>query len=90
MTETLQANIFFLITAMAVVVFTIFSCVAMYYIISILRRIRDITERLDEGSETIVDDLKQLRQYLVGGGLISQIIGLFIKSKKVRRQKDDN
>lgn len=89
MTETLQANVFFLITAMSVVVFTIFLCVAMYYVISILRRISNITERIDEGSETISDDLKQLRNYVIGGGLISQILSLFIKRKKVRRQQDD-
>lgn len=82
MTEFLEANIFFFITSVAVVVFTIFLCVAMYFVIRILRSVKNITERIDEGSESIADDIKQLRQYVAQGSLISQIIGLFVKSKR--------
>ena len=90
MTEVLQANIFFLITAMAVVVFTIFLCVAMYFVIKILSSVRNITERIDESSEVIADDIQQLRTYIVEGSLISQIIGLFIKSKRSRRKQTED
>jgi len=90
MTEVLQANIFFLITAMAVVVFTIFLCVAMYFVIKILSSVRNITERIDESSEVIADDIQQLRNYIVEGSLISQIIGLFIKSKRPRKKQTED
>ncbi|MCB9818616.1 hypothetical protein H6788_00300 [Candidatus Nomurabacteria bacterium] len=90
MTEVLQANIFFLITAMAVVVFTVFLCVAMYFVIKILSSVRNITERIDESSEVIADDIQQLRTYIVEGSLISQIIGLFIKSKRSRRKQTED
>lgn len=86
MTETLQANLFFFITAMAVVIFTIFLCVAMYYVIRILRSVGKITERIDEGSETIAEDIKQLRSYIAEGSLISQIVGLFMRSGRARRK----
>ncbi len=89
MTEILQANIFFFITAMAVVVFTIFLCVAMYYVIKILRSVGNITERIDEGSETIAEDIKNLRGYIAEGSLISQIVGMFIKSKRSRKKERD-
>lgn len=89
MTEVLQANIFFVITAVAVVVFTIFLCVAVYYVIKILRAVRNITERIDVGSETIADDMNQLRTYITEGSLISQVIGLFINTKKGRRKKEE-
>lgn len=89
MTEVLQANIFFAITAAAVVVFTIFLCVAVYYVIKILRAVRSITERIDVGSETIADDMKQLRSYITEGSLISQVIGLFINNKRGRRKKEE-
>lgn len=89
MTEVLQANIFFAITAAAVVVFTIFLCVAVYYVIKILRTVRSITERIDVGSETIADDMKQLRSYITEGSLISQVIGLFINNKRGRRKKEE-
>lgn len=87
MTEVLQANIFFLITAMSVVVFTIFLCTAMYFVIKILSSVRSIIERIDESSEVIADDIQQLRTYIVEGSLISQVIGLFIKSKRPRKKQ---
>ena len=90
MTEILQANIFFFITAMSVVVFTIFLCVAMYFVIRILVSVRNITERIDESSEVIADDIQQLRTYIVEGSLISQIIGLFIKSKRSRKKQTED
>lgn len=90
MTEVLQANVFFFITAMSVVVFTIFLCVAMYFVIKILSSVRNITERIDESSEVIADDIQQLRTYIVEGSLISQIIGLFIKSKRPRRKQTED
>ncbi len=89
MTEVLQANVFFFITAMAVVIFTIFVCVAMYYIISILRSVRNITERIESGSETIVEDIKHLRAYVAQGSLISQVVGLFVKSKRSRKREPE-
>ena len=91
MTEILQANVFFFITAMAVVIFTTFLCVAVFYLIKILRAVKNITERIDQGSETIADDIKQLREYIAEGSLISQVIGLFIKSgRRSRRPKQDD
>ena len=57
MSETLQANIFFLITSIAVGVGTIFVCAILYYIVRIMRRIDHITKRIDERSEVIADDL---------------------------------
>ena len=89
MTEVLQANVFFFITAMAVVVFTVFLCVAMYLVIRILRSVSNITERIDEGSESIAEDMKQLRAYVAQGSLISQIVGLFAKSKRSRKREPE-
>lgn len=91
MTEILQANIFFLITALAIVVFTIFLCVAVFYVIKILKTVSNITRRIDAGSETIAEDIKQLKRYVAEGSLLSQIVGLFVKPGrgKSRRKSDD-
>lgn len=89
MEEVLQANIFFFITSVAVVVFTVLVCVAVYYVIRILRTVGKIVERVDSGSETIAEDISQLRSYIAEGGLISQIVGLFIKTKKKSRRKSE-
>lgn len=87
MEEVLQANIFFFITSAAVVVFTTLVCVAIYYVIRILKTVGKIVERIDSGSETIAEDISQLRSYIAEGSLISQIVGLFIKTKRKGRRK---
>ena len=89
MAEVLQANIFFFITSVAVIVFTALLCVALYYVIKILRAVRNIVDRVDTGSETIAEDISQLRSYLAEGSLISQVIGLFVKTKRKSRRKKE-
>jgi hypothetical protein len=92
MSEVLQANIFFIITSIAVVVFTLLVCVALYHVIKILRSIRKIIDRVDQGSELIAEDVAQLRAYVVEGSLVSQIMSFFLgsKSRTRRRVKDSN
>lgn len=86
MTEILHANIFFFIASIGVIVFTMLTALALYQFLKILVAIRKIVERIEEGSETLVEDVAQLRSYVVGGGLFSQIIGLFMKTKATRSQ----
>lgn len=92
MTEILQTNVFFFITAAAIIVFTMFLCVAVFYVINILRSVNNITKRLDASSENLTEDIKRLRHHVVTGGLWSQIVGLFVKTpraKKRERKGDD-
>lgn len=89
MTEVLQANVFFAITSIAVVAFTLLLCVALYYVIKILKAVKSIVDRIDAGSENLADDISYLRTYIAEGSLISQIVGLFLKSsRRDRKQKD--
>lgn len=90
MTEVLQANIFFFITSASVIAFTVLLCVAVFYIIKILRTISRITERVDEKSELIAEDFKRFRDQMAEKSLVSHIIGLFAlfgKNKSRRRTK---
>ncbi len=82
MSEILEANIFFFITSVAVIVFTVLVSVAVYYVIKILQSVRRIVDRIDAGSETIAEDISELREYIASGSLISQVIGLFIRRKR--------
>ncbi len=77
MSEILQANIFFIITSVAVVLFTLLVCVALFHVIKILRAIRRIVDRVDEGSEHIAEDVSQLREYVMEGSLVSQVMKFF-------------
>lgn len=93
MSETLQANIFFLITSIAVGVGTIFVCAILYYVVRIARRIDNITRRIDERSEVIADDLARARAYVVQGKLLRALgamLGrMFRASTRRSSQKDD-
>lgn len=81
MSEILQTNVFFVITSIAVVVFTIFVCIVLYHVIRILKSIRTIVNRVEEGSEVIAEDVSQLRAYVVEGSLVSQIMSFFFGTK---------
>lgn len=84
MSEILHANIFFIIASIGTVIFIILVSVALYQVVKILRSVRNIVERVDEGSETIAEDVAQLRSYVVSGSLFSQIVGFFMGNKAGR------
>lgn len=81
MTEVLHANIFFFITSVAVVLFTLLLCVLLYHVIKIVRSVRRIVERVEHGSEVIAEDMAHLRTYVAEGSLISSILGIFMKTR---------
>lgn len=89
MGEILLTNIFFIITSVAVVLFTILVCFILFQVFKIVRTIRRIVERVEEGSELIADEVSQLRTYVLEGSLVSQIMGFFMnaKSRKTSRKK---
>ncbi len=74
MSEVLQANIFFLITGIAVIVFTMLLCVALYHVIRILKSIRRIADRIEAGSEIIAEDMAHFRAYFAEESVLSRII----------------
>lgn len=93
MSEILQANIFFVITSIAVLVFTLFVCIVLYQIIKILKSIRSIVTRVEEGSDLIAEDMSHLRTYVLEGSLVSQIMSFFLgkkprKAPAQRKNKD--
>lgn len=87
MTEVLQANIFFFITAAAIIAFTIFLCVAVFYLIKILRTVSRLTDRIEAGSENIAKDIDNLRSYVAGGALLSQAVGFFTRGRSRTRHR---
>ncbi len=89
MSEVLEANIFFFITSIAVIVFTLLLCVVLYHILKIVKSVRRIIERVEAGSEVIAEDAAHMRAYFTEGSFFSKIIGAFLGSRdvKVRRPK---
>jgi len=89
MDEVLHANIFFFIASIGVVVFTILSCVGLYYVIRILHSVQRIVDRVEKGSGVIAEDIHHLRTYLAEGSLISRVIGMFFSQSRKRRRHED-
>jgi len=94
MTEILQTNIFFLITSVAVVAVTILVAVALFYLVSILRDVKDISGRIKRGSEIVGKDLSALRMvFKREGGKTQTIFTTFLdrfqpkKKKGVKKKK---
>lgn len=89
MTEVLQTNIFFLITGIAVIVFTFLLCIALYHVIRILKSLRRVMDRIEAGSEIIAEDMQNIRTYFTERSLFSRVIGGILgerpKSRETRR-----
>jgi hypothetical protein len=81
MSEVLQANIFFIITSIAVVVFTGLLCVALYHLIGILKNVREMTERLKRGSAQLADDVMEVRTF-VREGIVGTVRSFFVPRQK--------
>lgn len=76
MDEILQANIFFFIASVGVVLFILLVSIALYHVIKIIRSIRRIVERIEVGSEAVADDLRELRATLSPTRLLSLLLNL--------------
>ena len=86
MTEILQANIFFFITSIAVIIFTSLLCVAVYQVIKILKSVRRIVDRLEEGTEVLADDIENIRTSFNPTKLISFIVGMMPQTGSKKRK----
>ncbi len=80
MSEVLQTNIFFIITSIAVVVFTILLSIALYHLIRILRNVQAMTDRLRRGSDQLAEDVMQVRTF-VREGVVGTIKSFFVSKE---------
>lgn len=62
MQNLIQSDIFFFITSVAVVVITIFILVMLWYIIRILKNIKDVSEIAKSGVSFLSGDLSGMRK----------------------------
>ncbi len=81
MTEVLEANIFFFITGIAVIVFTFLASIALYHVIRLLKSARRVVDRIDAGSEIIAGDLDQLRTYITERSFLSRFLGAVLQNE---------
>jgi len=92
MSEILQTNIFFFITSVAVVFVTILAGIVLFYVVMILKDIKDVSERVKKGVGLVGKDLAALRREVKKGGTKAQsVVGLilsrFMPTKKNTQTK---
>lgn len=83
MDEVLHANIFFVIASIATVAFCILVCVILYHVLKIVRSVRAIVERIEEGSGLIADDMVQVRTW-VQQNVVARFLGM-MAGRRARR-----
>ncbi len=92
MDTLIHADIFFFITAIAVVVLSIGCAVIIFYLIRILRRIDEISEKVRVESDEIVRDVKDFRATMRSEGIkvktvLDMFLGFVKKAKNVKPKK---
>lgn len=82
MSEVLQANIFFFITGIAVIIFTALLCVALFHLIRFIKTLQRILNRIEEGTEVIAEDMHSMRAYFTEGGFIKRLMSTLIGTSR--------
>ena len=90
MNALVQADIFFFITAAAIMVVTIALVIALIFCIQILRDIRHVSRRVREESDRVLSDVEDMRRFLTKEGkraidvkyIVENIIGTFFPKRK--------
>ena len=92
MSEVLLANLFFIITGSAVIVVTVFLCIACYHIVKVVRRVRKMLDRMEAGAELVMEDMRVLRDNIANGNIFGKIVGAiagaFVKPRSRRAKKE--
>lgn len=91
MSEVLQANVFFIITSISVIILTVLLSIVLIKVIRILGILREISKRFKKGSEALSDDIKTVRSFIVDdliGGILRAFAGSSEKRTKRRIKKE--
>ncbi len=62
MTSLLKSDIFFFITAIAVIIISVGVAIALVYLVRILRDVKTLSEKAKDEGERIIDDIHMFRQ----------------------------
>ncbi len=74
MTEIIHADIFFFITAIAVIIIGIGGAIALYYAIFILRDMRVVAKKIRKASDELEQDFEDLRANIKTEGVRTRTI----------------
>ena len=79
MNDILHANIFFFITSIAVVVVTIPLFIVLWYLIGVMREVRQIVRKVHRASNELEKDLEHLRrEFRAGSSKLASVLNAFV------------
>ena len=81
MDTLMKANVFFFVTTIAVVAFTVVGLVAFFYLIGILKDIRRATSKLESEMEAVAHDADALYHKIAESFLFNMLFGKRAKKK---------
>ena len=81
MDTLMKANIFFFVTTIAVVAFTLVGLVALYYLVGILKDIRRATRKLEGEMEAVAHDVDALYHKISESFIFNMLFGKRAKKK---------
>lgn len=87
MENIIQADIFFFITSIAVIVFTICLAIVMFYVVRILKDMKHISKTMSQESDKLLNDIDSLRETVKAEGIKVMTIADFFLNLFLRRQK---
>jgi hypothetical protein len=64
MDTLVKANIFFFVSTISTIVFLLLGSVAFYYLIKILKNVRDATDSLKEGIESASEEMHEITSHI--------------------------
>ncbi len=64
MTTLMQADIFFFITSIAIVISTILLCVVVWYVVRILRDVQHVTQKLRDATDGIENKFESIQSFI--------------------------
>lgn len=86
MTTLIHADVFFFVTAVAIIIFTAIAVIATLYIISILRDIKHISKRIRTESDEVLGDIKILRDHIYEEGfkvgMVTKLLSKFFRRSR--------
>ena len=88
----MKSEIFFFVSTIAVFILTVFSAIALYYVLRILNDVRDISRKIKGEAFKITDDIEGFREIVKEDGWpgVYQTLKRFIYGKGRTRKNRKN
>lgn len=75
MESIIQSNIFFFITSISVIIFTIFFIIIAIYLVRIMRNFSHISEALKKGVDNAGEELREMTDHVRDSPIFSFVFG---------------